>query len=134
MKTIQQFEDIQAWQRARSFCAQIDQVAKEGKFARDFALRDQINRSSGSIMDNIAEGFERGGNKEFINFLSYAKGSNGESKSQLYRAFDRNYISKDKFDVLSNDSTEIGRMIGGFIHYLQSTAYRGTKFKDRSNE
>jgi four helix bundle protein len=134
MKTIKEFEDIQAWQKARSFCAQIDQIVNEGKFARDFALRDQINRSSGSIMDNIAEGFERGGNKEFINFLSYAKGSAGESKSQLYRALDRNYISEEQFNAMSNDSTEIGRMIGGFMRYLQTSAYRGVKFKDRTNE
>ena len=131
MSTIRSFEDIQAWQKARVFCQNVERIMNEGKFARDFALRDQINASSGSIMDNIAEGFERGGNREFINFLSYSKGSAGEAKSQLFRAYDRKYISEDLFNKLKSDAEEIGRMIGAFMVYLQKSPLKGPKFKDR---
>jgi four helix bundle protein len=86
MATIKKFEDIEAWQKARVLCQEIYRISREGQFAKDFALRNQICASSGSIMDNIAEGFERGGRKEFIQFLGIAKGSSGEVKSQLYRA------------------------------------------------
>ncbi len=84
MKQIRRFEDLQVWQKARYFCQEIYPIITDGSFARDFALRDQINRSSGSVMDNIAEGFEREGKLELIQFLSYAKSSAGECRSQLY--------------------------------------------------
>ena len=83
MATAKTFEDLDVWQRARSFSRKVFQLMKDGSFAKDFSLKDQVNTSTGSIMDNIAEGFERGGNREFINFLSYSKGSAGESRSQL---------------------------------------------------
>jgi four helix bundle protein len=98
------------------------------EFARDFKLRDQINGSSGSIMDNVAEGFGRGGTKEFILFLSYARGSSGESRSQFYRALDRKYIDQNTFEALRENALEIGRVITGFILYLQKTDIRGSKF------
>jgi four helix bundle protein len=94
MSTFTCIEEIDAWREARQLAIALRQLSTTGSFARDFPLRDQINRASGSIMDNIAEGFEREGNKEFIHFLSYSRGSCGEVRSQLYRAFDREYNNK----------------------------------------
>lgn len=94
-------------------------------------LKDQINGSSGSVMDNIAEGFGRQGNNEFINFLTIANGSVMEVKSQLYRAFDRSYFTKDKFEELSLQTDEISKMIFGLIAYLGKSDFRGQKFKAR---
>lgn len=131
MATIKTFEDIEAWRKARQFCKEIYNLTLEGSFAKDFSLRDQINRSSGSIMDNIAEGFERGSKNEFIQFLSYSKGSAGEARSQLHRALDRNHITEAVFQKLSKESEEISKMIGGFTSYLNKSEIKGTKFKNR---
>jgi four helix bundle protein len=96
MATIKSFEEIEAWQRARPLSKEIFELKIFGSFSKDYRLRDQINRSTGSIMDNIAEGFERGGTKEFIQFLAIAKGSAGEVRSQLYRARDRKHLNDDQ--------------------------------------
>lgn len=117
---ITRFEDIEAWQHARMLCGLIHEVSSDGAWYRDFALRDQINRSSGSIMDNIAEGYDSDTNPEFIRFLSYAQRSCSEVKSQLYRALDRKYIQDDKFNELFNMATETHKLTGGFIKYLKS--------------
>src|SRR5258707_1713404 len=101
MATITKFEELEIWQMARELANEIFEVFSNSEpFSRDYKLKDQINGSSGSVMDNIAEGFERGGRNEFINFLTYSKGSAGEVKSQLYRAMDRKYITKEQFDHL----------------------------------
>src|SRR5579871_5879261 len=97
MATIWKFEDLEIWQKARSLSKEIYDCISTGSFKNDFRFIQQINSSSGSVADNIAEGFERGGRLEFINFLSIAKGSVGEVKSQLYRALDRKYISQQQF-------------------------------------
>ena len=89
---IKKFEDLGVWQEARELCKEIFNLISEGDFSKDYALINQINRSSGSVMDNIAEGFGRSGNKEFIQYLSISKASCTEVKSQLYRALDRNYL------------------------------------------
>ena len=96
MAKIQKFEDLEIWRLAREICKQIDNLIQNTDLKTNYALRNQIDRSSGSIMDNIAEGFERNGNREFINFLSIAKGSAGEVKSQSYRAFDKKLISEEQ--------------------------------------
>ena len=131
MATIQKFEDLRLWQKAKIFCKQVYDISEVGKFSKDFGLKDQINRSSGSIMDNIAEGFGRMGNIEFINFLAYANGSALECKSQLYRAFDRNYITFEKQQDLFLMIDEITKMISAFMSYLRNCEVKGMKFKGR---
>ncbi|MDD2287009.1 MAG: four helix bundle protein [Paludibacter sp.] len=129
MSTWKSFEEIEVWQLAREFCNHIFKIMQYEGLKHDYALKDQINRSSGSVMDNIAEGFGRGGTKEFINFLSIAKGSTDESRSQLHRIFDRKYISEDEYQKLCNKTNEIANKIGGLIAYLKKSNYKGTKFK-----
>ena len=102
--TISRFEDIEAWKKAREVTRDIYDFTKEGAFAKDFALRDQIRRATISIMSNIAEGFERSGDREFIQFLSVAKGSCGETRAQLYAAFDQQYLTDDEFGRTTENS------------------------------
>ncbi|HWN97035.1 MAG TPA: four helix bundle protein [Methylomirabilota bacterium] len=125
---IESFEDIESWSKARELTNLIYRHSKRGEFARDFGLRDQIRRASTSIMSNIAEGFERGGDKEFLQFLSTAKGSCGEVRSQLYIALDQEYISRADFDQLRTMTISIGRLIAGFMKYLQTSPLRGSKY------
>jgi len=127
MTKIETFEDMEVWQQARSITKAIYATSRHGEFGRDFGLRDQIQRAAVSIMSNIAEGFERGTNKEFIQFLFIAKGSAGEVRSQLYVAFDLGYIEKDTFDQLNVDLISVSRQISGFIQYLQSSSLKGAK-------
>jgi four helix bundle protein len=117
------------WQKARLLCKHIFEITASGSFKKDFALIDQINRSSGSVMDNIAEGFGRLGNREFILFLTYANASCQECKSQVIRAADRNYITPDKTDELIFLINEICKMEQSMISYLQKCGMRGRKFK-----
>jgi len=128
MATIQRFEDLEVWKKAREICKLISLLTQKDQFSKDFSLKDQIKRSSGSVMDNIAEGFERGGNKEFINFLTFSKGSLGEVRSQTYRAYDYNYITVEEFNTLIADSTSLSERIGKFISYLRNSDYKGVKF------
>jgi four helix bundle protein len=100
MATIRRFEDIEAWKMSRQLYAKIGCIIDNGSFKQSFRLISQVESSSGSVMDNIAEGFERGTRAEFIQFLGYAKGSCGELRSQLYRALDRSYISSEQFEEL----------------------------------
>lgn len=117
---ITKFEDIEAWQVARELCRAVDEVISEGEFSKCFALRDQIDRSSGSAMDNIAEGFDGGSDAEFIRFLSYAQRSCSEVKSQLYRAADRHLITAEQFKHIYNLADQTHAKTGGFIKYLKS--------------
>src|SRR5216684_5101332 len=100
MATLERFEDLDAWKKARELTKSVYQVTSAGEFARDFGLRDQIRRASVSIISNIAEGFDRDGNAEFVQFLSVAKGSASEVKAQLYIALDLTYITSKEFDEL----------------------------------
>lgn len=129
MATINCFEDLRVWQTSRTLCHAIFELTAQVPFKNDWKLRDQINASSGSVMDNIAEGFGRSGNKEFINFLMIANGSIAEVKSQLYRASDRNYIDDEKLQQLLLTIVEIQKMIGALLKHLQNSTYKGQKFK-----
>jgi len=124
---IHRFEDIEGWKKARELTRQIYEVSGAGLFSRDFGLRDQIRRASVSIMSNIAEGFERDGNKEFAQFLSIAKGSSGEVKSQFYVALDAGFIDQTQFTNLYRQADETGKLIAGFRRYLQQSELRGRK-------
>ncbi len=105
-----------------------------GSFSKDFGLRDQMQRAVISVMSNIAEGFERGTNKEFLQFLYIAKGSVGEVRSQLYAALDLKYIDATQFDSLSSQAITVSRKISAFIKYLQGTQLKGSKFKDQGQK
>ncbi|HEV7642545.1 MAG TPA: four helix bundle protein [Pyrinomonadaceae bacterium] len=129
MAKIENFENIEAWKSAREATKQIYLLSSAGEFSRDFGLRDQIRRSSVSIMSNIAEGFEREGNREFLNFLSIAKGSCAEARAQLYVALDQQYIQPDQFDKTYELLSGTGRLIGGFMRYLKSSDFKGNKFR-----
>jgi four helix bundle protein len=129
MATIKKFEDIEAWQKARELAKTIYDVTAAGKFSRDFGLRDQMRRAAVSILSNIAEGFERGGDKEFVQFIAMAKGSSAEVRAQLYVALDQGYIAQETFDRLSDSTIQISRMLSGFMKYLRTSALKGSKFK-----
>jgi len=122
MATVQQFEDLHVWQDARTLVSEVYKATKQRNFKRDFSLRDQITRAATSTMSNIAEGFERGTRKEFIQFLNIAKGSNGEVRSQLYVALDQEYIDQKAFAVMRESALALSRRIAKFIGYLESYA------------
>jgi len=132
MGSIHRFEEIISWKEARILNGNIGKLIDNNRLDRNYRLISQIEGSSGSIMDNIAEGFERGGNREFIQFLYIAKGSSGELRSQLYRALDRHYINQNEFDELSIHSMKISNMIQSFIVYLESSDLKGIKYKNRN--
>ncbi len=127
---IKKFEDLGVWKEARELCNTVHKLISSPPFSNDYALVNQINRSSGSIMDNIAEGFERSGNREFIQFLTISKASCAEVKSQVYRALDRQYLTTEKADEIISVTQSLINQLGGFIHYLKQSEYKGTKFKE----
>ena len=115
MATAQQFEDLHVWQDSRALVREVYKITKQRDFRRDFALRDQITRAATSAMSNIAEGFERGSRKEFIQFLSVAKGSSGEVRAQLYVALDQDYIDQKTFDEMREATRALSRRLAKFI-------------------
>lgn len=125
---IEKFEDLEIWRLAYELSKEIFLITKIEQFNKDYRFRDQIRASSGSIMDNIAEGFERGGNKEFTQFLFVAKGSCGETRSQLYRAHLYQYINKETLDKLTYDAMKINSKISNMISYLKNSELKGSKF------
>lgn len=131
MATIKRFEDLEVWQLARQLENKIFEEAGKGKLSKDYKLKDQMNASSGSIMDNIAEGFGRASRLEFVQFLSIANGSGNELQSQLYRCLDRKYLSRDRFDELYLLTDLVCKKINAFISYLNKSSVKGQKFANR---
>ena len=131
MAKIEKFEDLEIWNKSREICIDIEILFVTTNLGKRFSIRDQMDRSSGSIMDNIAEGFERNGNREFVNFLSFSKGSCGELKSQLYRALDKKLISQNEFENLAVKIELVKNKIGAFMKYLNSTEIKGLKFNNK---
>ena len=129
MSTYQRFTEMEIWKESKSLVKKVYTTTTIGPFSRDWALKDQIRRASISIPCNIAEGFERGGNKEFIQYLSYAKGSAGEVFTQLHIAFDLGYLHKEDFIRLEQQVTRISYMVGGFMKYLKRSGQKGTKYR-----
>jgi four helix bundle protein len=128
MSTVKKFEDLECWQSARKLCKLVYKLTRKEKFSKDFSIVNQIRDSSGSVMDNIPEGFDRGGNKEFVQFLSISRGSLGELKSQLYRSLDQDYIDEEEFQEAYELSDITDKQITGLINYLKFSDKKGFKY------
>jgi four helix bundle protein len=128
MPTIHRFEDLIAWQKGRLLSSRVHTVTRDKAFQDDYDLKRQIRRSAGSVMDNVAEGFGRGSRGEFIQFLSVARGSLAEVKSQLYRSLDNQYITNELFGELYAQCDEVGRLIDSLLLYLNSTDKKGRRY------
>ena len=129
MPTIKRFEDIESWKEARKLTAKLYKTCRVKPLAADYGLCDQLRRAGVSIMANIAEGFGRGGNKEFLQFLSVSKGSVTELKSHLYVLLDAEYLTDPDFHELYGHADHIEVLISGFMNYLQKSELKGPKFK-----
>lgn len=130
MATIQRFEDLEIWQIAKKLSLKVFKLTETGPASKDFRFRDQIRSSAGSVMDNIAEDFERSGQFELVNFLSISKGSSGEVRSQLHRGIDHNYFPESATELIK-EYEELASKISGFIKYLNQSEIKGQKFKGR---
>jgi len=132
MATVQKFEDLTVWQLARKLCQKMEQIIEKNKQKIDYSLIHQIERSSGSVMDNIAEGFERGSRKEFIQFLGYAKGSCGELRSQTYRLFDKKAITEEEFQSMQSLCNHTSSLLFRLISKLQQSSVSGLRHKPKN--
>jgi len=132
--SIKSFEELTFWKEGRELNKLIFTEILNNNSIKDYPLKDQINRSAGSVMDNIAEGFDRSGNKELRQFLAIARGSCGEVKSQLARAFDRNYINETIYESLIKKCIDISKMINGFVKYLNSSNFKGAKYMEEPED
>ena len=132
MAKIERVEDLEIWKLAREICKDIHHFIETTSLRKNYALRDQMDKCSGSVMDNIAEGFERNGNREFIQFLSIAKASCGELRSQLYRALDRRHIDQATFDIQFEKVVLESKQIGSFMNYLYKSDFKGSKYNRRT--
>ena len=121
MAKIERFEEIVAWQKGMDLCVRIYSISDDGKFAKDYGLRDQIRRAAVSIPSNISEGFERESNNQFIYFLQIAKASSGELRTQITLARRLNYIVEEDFKKLNDEVLEVSKVIGGLITYLRNS-------------
>ena len=129
MATVRRFEDLEVWQKARELVRKGYVASSDGAFARDFVLKDQLRRAAISIMANVAEGFERGGDREFLQFLAVAKGSCGEVRSHLCVGLDQKYLTDEQCREMTDAALEISRMIGGLMRHLRQSPLKGSKYK-----
>jgi len=130
MATYKSFEDLPVWQNARELAVLVYRTTSKGKLKEDYGLKNQIQRAVVSISSNIAEGFERGSKREFIQFLYIAKGSCGELRSQLYIAKDLGYLDNSDSETLIKSASNTSKQINGFIKYLKTSRFAGHKFKN----
>jgi four helix bundle protein len=133
MATINRFEDLEIWQLARILYRKISRLAEKVRKNHDYRFADQMKAAAGSIMDNIAEGFERNSRLEFLNSLSISKGESGELKSQLYRSLDDIYLTQEEFEELYEDTDKVSKKIANFVKYLNNSKIKGLKFKNRTD-
>jgi four helix bundle protein len=129
MATLTWFEELEAWQKARELTQGVYRIRRSGRFYKDRALREQICRAAVSVLSHIAEGFERSGTGEFVQFLAIAKGSVAEVEAQLYVALDQSYITKDEFDALRELTGSTKRIIAGLMKYLKASGIKGQKYR-----
>ena len=129
MATVRSFEELDAWKEARKLAQIVYAVTKTAGFARDGDLRGQMRRAAVSVVSNIAEGFDRGGRVEFVNFLSIAKGSTGEIQGQCYVALDQQYLSQEQFQTVQSQAQVVKRLIAGLMRYLQGSGIKGEKYR-----
>lgn len=134
MATVQRFEDLVIWKLARELSREVYGFTTRQPFVQDHPLKNQIRASSGSVMDNIAEGFERGSRKEFIQFLTIAKGSAGETRSQLYRSCDLQYLTQEEFEATKNKCLTLSKMLYSFIEQLKKSEISGIRYKVQKSE
>ena len=132
MSTINKFEDLELWQIASQLARKVKRLTETDQFSKGYRFRDQTNAAAGPVIDNIAEGFERVGRLEFVNFLSISKGSTGEVRSQLYRAIDYLYLKEEDVLPIINEYELLASKISGFISYLNKSLFKGQKFKERT--
>jgi four helix bundle protein len=123
------FEELEIWKVSRELTCRIYKLTMNGLFSKDYELKSQIRSAAVSIMSNIAEGYERGGNQEFVQFLSIAKGSSGEVRSQLYVALDHGYVCQEECEQMIDSCKKLSIMINNFMKYLKSSGYKGAKYK-----
>ena len=131
MGTIRRFENLEIWQIARKLSLRVVHLTETAPSSEDYKFKNQIRASAGSVMDNIAEGFERSSQFEFVNFLSISKGSTGETRSQLYRGVDQRYFLEDTVELIK-EYDDLASRISGFMKYLNQSEIKGQKFRDRS--
>ena len=129
MGKIERFEDLKSWQMARQLANMVYDLTNHSVFEKDFQLRNQIRDAAGSVMHNVAEGFDAGSNPEFLRFLKIARRSASEVQSELYLALDRNYINRDELDKTYSKATEVKRLVNGMIAYLRK--YKSSDTKSR---
>lgn len=133
MANVHRFEDLEIWQLARRLYQKISRLAEKLKKNHDYRFAEQLKSAAGSIMDDIAEGFERNSRLEFLNSLSISKGESGELKSQLYRTLDDKYIADAEFAELYEDTDKVSKKIATFVKYLNNSKIKGLKFKNRTD-
>ena len=133
MATIKSFEELEIWKEARRLHKKVLDLIKREEVAKDFRFKGNLKEAAGSVMDNIAEGFERDSRLEFINALSYSKGSSGEVRSQLFRGFESGYWKEVELNELNEEYKNLASHIANFIKYLNTSDQKGLKFKDRKS-